>query len=325
MTTSLSPALDGTLQFFNNRSGQRVAYYKSRGNQGAVIDSHPLVLLHSINAAASAYEVRPLFEHFAPTRPTFVLEWPGFGQSERAPADRKPDYDFSLYADTLQDFLAHLSKNHPPSDVVAMSLSGEHAALVAKERPELFHSLTLLSPTGLSREPPRADRLSHFLPRLLSGRPWSQPLFSLLSSHASIRYFLGKSFFGTVDEGLLAYCYETSHQPGADSAPWAFLGGRFAVPEVFQRVYLEVQTPTLVLYDKDAYTSFDRLGELLLKNRAFRAMRIPNTRGLPHWDNPKLTCAAITQHLHASRRPTSVPDLVPELQQSQRSHPNLLS
>ena len=325
MTTLLAPALDGTLQFFHNRSGQRVAYYKSRGNQGAVIDSHPLVLLHSINAAASAYEMRPLFDHFAPTRPTFVLEWPGFGQSDRPAADAKTDYNFRLYADTLEDFLALLGNNHPPSDVVALSLSAEHAALVAKERPELFHSLTLISPTGLSREPPRAERLSHFLPKLLSGRPWSQPIFSLLSSHASIRYFLGKSFFGPVDEGLVAYCYKTSHQPGADHAPWAFLGGRFAVPEVFQRSYLEVQTPTLVLYDKDAYTSFERLGELLLKNRSFRAMRIPNTRGLPQWDNPKLTCAAITQHLHASRRPSSVPDLAIEPQQSQRSHPNLPS
>lgn len=321
MTNSLSPALDGTLQFFNNRSGQRVAYYKSRGNQGAVIDSHPLVLLHSINAAASAYEVRPLFEHFAPTRPTFVLEWPGFGQSDRSQAD----YDFRLYADTLLDFLEFLGKNHPPVDVVALSLSGEIAALCAKERPELFHTLALVSPTGLTREPPRAERLSHFLPRLLINKPWSRPLFDLLSSHASIRYFLGKSFVGAVDEGLLSYCYETAHQPGAENAPWAFLSGRFAVPEVFQKVYLEVATPTLILYDQDGYTSFDRLGELLLKNRGFRAMRIPNTRGLPHWDNPRLTFAALTQHLHVTRRQSS-PELIPEAKPSPEAQPpSLLS
>jgi hypothetical protein len=31
--------------------------------------SHPLLLIHSVNAAASAYEVRPLFTHYSATYP----------------------------------------------------------------------------------------------------------------------------------------------------------------------------------------------------------------------------------------------------------------
>lgn len=299
MSTSspLSPALDGSLRTFQNRHGHRVAYYKSRDNIVMPTNLRPLVLIHSINAAASAYELRPLFEQFSLSRPTYVLEWPGFGQSQRG----KLNYSARLYIDTLTDFLLLLTKDHCAVDLVALSLSGEIAAAVAKDRPSLVHTLTLLSPTGLGREPHR-DQASPVVEQLLTKMPWSRALFRLLCSHASIQYFLRKSFVGPVDEGLQAYCHETAHQPGAEYAPWAFLAGRFPVSEVFERVYSELRTPTLILYDKDAYTSFDRLGELLLRNQWVRSIRVPHTCGLPHWDSPRLTIALLTHHIQAVRR-----------------------
>jgi hypothetical protein len=44
----------------------------------------PLLLVHSVNAAASAAEVRPLFEHYSATRTVFAIDLPGFGHSRRA-------------------------------------------------------------------------------------------------------------------------------------------------------------------------------------------------------------------------------------------------
>ena len=49
----------------------------------------PLVLVHSVNAAASAAEVRPVFEHCRATHTVFAIDLPGFGFSERA--DRRDD------------------------------------------------------------------------------------------------------------------------------------------------------------------------------------------------------------------------------------------
>ena len=299
MSTSspLSPALDGSLRTFQNRYGHRVAYYKSRDNLVMSANTRPLVLIHSINAAASSYELRPLFEHFSSSRPTYALEWPGFGQSQRG----KLNYSAQLYMDTLIDFLLLITGDYPAVDLVALSLSAEIAAAVAKDRPSLVHTLTLISPTGLGREPHR-NHVSPVAEQLLLKMPWSHALFKLLCSHPSIRYFLGKSFIGPIDEGLAAYCYETAHQPGAEYAPWAFISGRFAVSEVFDRVYSELRTPTLILYDKDAYTSFERLGELMLRNQWIRSIRVPHTCGLPQWDSPRLTCALLTHHLQMVRR-----------------------
>ncbi len=40
-------------------------------------------LIHSINAAGSAYEIKPLYEHYRQSRTVYALELPGFGHSER--------------------------------------------------------------------------------------------------------------------------------------------------------------------------------------------------------------------------------------------------
>lgn len=299
MSTSspLSPALDGALRSFQNRYGHRVAYYKSRWSAAVPAEARPLVLIHSINAAASAYEMRPLFDHFAASRPTYALEWPGFGQSQRG----KLDYGVRLYTDTLVDFLKFITNDYPAADLVALSQSAELAAVVAKDRPSLIHTLTLISPTSLG-DAATPRQISPLAEKLLTKMPWSRALFRLLSSQASLGYFLQRSFVGPPDKGLLQYCQETSHQPGAEYAPWAFLSGRFAVSEVFDRVYAELRTPTLILYDKDAYTSFERLGELLLRNPWIRATRVPRTCGLPQWDSPRLTSALLTHHLQLLRR-----------------------
>lgn len=44
----------------------------------------PLLLVHSVNPAASAAEVRPLFDHYRATRTVFALDLPGFRFSDRS-------------------------------------------------------------------------------------------------------------------------------------------------------------------------------------------------------------------------------------------------
>jgi pimeloyl-ACP methyl ester carboxylesterase len=44
------------------------------------------MLLHSINAAPSAYEVKPLFEQMRHTHRVFAPDLPGYGFSDPSPA-----------------------------------------------------------------------------------------------------------------------------------------------------------------------------------------------------------------------------------------------
>jgi hypothetical protein len=92
---------------------------------------------------------------------------------------------------------------------------------------------------------------------------------------------------------LINYAYATSHQPGAEYAPLHFISGKLFTPGVRQRFYEQVQTPTLVLYDRDAFTGFELLPELLARNPAWQAVRIVPSLGLPHFERLEETVAVL--------------------------------
>ncbi|MCA9638006.1 MAG: alpha/beta fold hydrolase [Myxococcales bacterium] len=278
----LPPALAAEQRRFASVAGD-LGYYVDHTASG-----RPLVLIHSVNAAASAYEMRPLFEHFRATRPVYAIDLPGFGTSDR----RERDYSPTLYRDALVDFLTAVVG--APADVIALSVSCEFAALAAQLRPEAFHSLAFLSPTGLSAEArggesPRARRVHAAFDLSL----WRQPFYDLLVTRPSLHYFLKRSFAGEVDHGLRHYAFLTSHQPGAPHAPLCFIAGRLFTPAIAESTYARLETPTLAIYDEDAHVSFERLPEVMGRNPKWKAIRIVPTRGLPHWEKLPETAAAL--------------------------------
>ena len=105
----------------------------------------PLVFVHSFNAAASSFELEPLFHHFAETtdRPLYALDWLGFGRSDRPDINYTPD----LYQTHLFRFLDEVVET--PTDLIALSLGSEYAAFVALTGAPLVRKLVLLNPTGL--------------------------------------------------------------------------------------------------------------------------------------------------------------------------------
>jgi pimeloyl-ACP methyl ester carboxylesterase len=167
---------------------------------------------------------------------------------------------------------------------VALSLGGEFAARAALRRPDLFHSLTLISPTGFGTRAsgPGSDRLL----RNFSNPLWSQAFYDLLVSQPSVGYFLRKSFEGPVDAGLAAYDFATAHQPGARFAPLYFISGKLFTPNVRDAVYARLNLPVMALYDRDGHVSFERLPGFAAQHPNWTAVRIPGTRGLPHFEKP---------------------------------------
>jgi pimeloyl-ACP methyl ester carboxylesterase len=265
------PALSAQRKWFASDRAGNLSYYVDKMGTG-----RPLVLIHSVNAAPSAHEMAPLFEFYQGQRPVYALDLPGFGFSERTPRRYSPE----LYESAIVDFLR--SEVGEAADVIALSLGCEFAARAAVAEPSLFNSLVFISPSGLgSRDMPLpGDRIHRFVSFPL----WSQPLFDLLTSRASIRWFLGKSFVGEPAQSFLDYAYITSHQPGARYAPLWFISGVLFTPGVRTAVYENVTRPTLVLYDEDPNVNFDRLPDLLAVNGRWRAVRLQPTRGLPHWE-----------------------------------------
>lgn len=261
-----------------------MALYHADGGEGT-----PVLLVHSVNAAASSCEMRPLYTRLEGERPVWALDLPGFGESDRGERPYSP----RMMGLAIDKALERIDR---PAHVAALSLGCEFAARAALERPDMVKSLALLSPTGFGR--PR--QFSPVLAGLLRFPLWSQAVFDGIASRASVRYFLNQSFAGPVDEMMLDYAYRSAHQPGARYAPIAFLTGELFTPTAVETLYSPVKAPTTVLYDKDAFTGFDLLPEFLAGREGWSATRIENTNGLPHWDKPTETLSTLMAHWAAS-------------------------
>ncbi|MFY9974485.1 MAG: alpha/beta fold hydrolase [Chromatiaceae bacterium] len=278
----LPAALDAPRREVRLPGAGLVSYYRAGPDSGT-----PLLLVHSINAAPSAFEMRPLFEHYRTGRPVLVPDLPGFGFSDRS--DRR--YTPALFQEALAGLLREVVG--APADVVAFSLSSEFAAAVAQSAPELIRSLVLISPTGFSMRTLPGGKTGERVHGVLSLPGLSQGLFAALTSRPSIRYFLGISFVGPVPPELVDYAYATAHQPGARYAPLYFLSGQLFTREATERLYAGVTQPVLVLHDRDPNINFDLLPGFLRGRPLWRVERIAPTLGLPHWEKPAETTAAM--------------------------------
>lgn len=279
---SLRPALGGERRFLTLPNYGRVAYYADLRGTG-----RPLILTHSVNAAASAYEMKPIWDAYAGTRPVYALEWPGFGSSDR------PDIRYTRDLMTAA-LVALVTQVNQPADVVSLSLGSEFAARAALQTP-LITSLALLSPSGLGQ--PRGgsqnatvDDGGERLYRTLNAV--GTPLYALLRTRPSIEYFLSRSFRGPVDPGLVQYSLETTAQPGAKYAPLYFVSGQLFTPDAYAELYSKLSVPTLVLYDQDAFVGFDRL-PLFTQRPRVQAVRIEQTDGLPQFEKMPQVKAAL--------------------------------
>lgn len=249
-------------------------------------DRAPLLLIHSVNAAGSAYEVAPLYEHYRRSRAVYALELPGFGFSERS--DRP--YSPRLMTDAVLAATLEIQRRHPNRriDSVALSLASEFLARAATEKPEAYRSISLISPTGLDKRAPYREaegttRAMPLLYRTLRFPLWSRGFFRALTSRASIRYFLRKTFGSRqIDEGLADYAYLTSHQPGAHYAPYRFVSGYLFSRDI-TTIYESLGMPVWASHGvRGDFTDYSYLKEFI--NRPNWTVDVFQTGALPHFE-----------------------------------------
>ncbi|MCB8978193.1 MAG: alpha/beta hydrolase [Ardenticatenaceae bacterium] len=249
-------------------------YYVDKRRSG-----RPLLLLHSINAAPSSMEIRPLFDHYRQERPVYSLELPGFGFSERS--GNRP-YLPELYTQAIIEMVS--TQIGTAVDAIALSLTSEFVARAAMQRPDLFNSLTLISPTGFQMGQAEKSYPGDKLYRFFSLPILSEALYALLTTRPIIRYYSDQSFVGEAADAFVDYAYATSHQPGARFAPVYFLSTQLFTFDILPTVYAKLNTPTLVLYDDDPNVTFENLPGFVASQTNWHAERLAPSRGLPHWE-----------------------------------------
>lgn len=312
----LPPALSGHRIRIGTSPLRMAAYLSTPHPDAASPGATPLLLIHSVNAAASAAELRPVYELAAATRPVMALELPGFGSSDRPPLAYTPEL-------MTQAILAAVAAWRrlgvdQPVDLLAVSLSCEFAARAALRQPELFRSLSLVSPTGLEsrhRERYEGGRTHDrpWLRALLERGPWSNALFRLLTSERSMRYFLRRTWGSSqIDETLLAYNRLSVRAPGARHAPYAFIGGALFTRGVAQ-LYERLTQPVWLTHGRDgAFNRFE--GLQTLKPASTWTIHAFDTGAMPYFQEPAVFMArqarfgaGVTEAVGQRRSPVAWP------------------
>ncbi len=295
LNSTLPPALDGEPICVAGEGPGLCAYASPAASRdGAALDAGvpPLLLVHSINASASAAEVRPLFERYGPRRPTLALELPGFGTSQRGRLPYSPlmmTQSILRAAQQLREF-----GFTQPIDVLGLSLSCEFVAEAVLQQPSWFRSVALVSPTGLESgrdEHYRNGRTKEqpLLRRVLSA-PAGELAYRLLTTTSSMRWFLERAWGSPViDENLLAYEQLTARRPGARFAPAAFISGALFTEGIAERYAQMAPAVWLAHGVRGEFTDFGGLSRIG-PPRHWSADTF-GTGAMPHLEAPRLFMA----------------------------------
>jgi pimeloyl-ACP methyl ester carboxylesterase len=274
---TLSPALPGERIRLTGPAGPMVVHVAG--------DGPPLLLLHSINAAASAAEMRPLHERAAATHKLFTPDLPGYGDSDRS--DRR--YTPRLMTDAVLA-VADLVRGRcgAAPDAVALSLSCEFLARAAVEQPAAVGRLALISPTGFNGQAARrgatgSTREVPGLLRALRGPGWGGALFRGLTRPGVVRFFLRKTWGSpTIDETLWAEAVRQARAPGAEHAPLQFLSGAMFSADI-DAVYDAVTQPVWVVHGtRGDFTDYRRLDRMI--GRPNWRVDVLDSGAMPHFE-----------------------------------------
>jgi pimeloyl-ACP methyl ester carboxylesterase len=283
MTRDLPPALRGERFEFASPAGQLSAYIAGQGS--------PLLLIHSVNAAASAAEMRPLHEHCRATRTVLSVDLPGYGFSHRS--DR--DYTPRLMTDAIHAAaeLLRARCGAAPIDALALSLSCEFLARAAAEAPDTYRSVALVSPTGFRglrpwRGAPGSTRGLPWLYKALRGpgSGWGGAVFRALTTPGVIRYFLRRTWGSKeIDEALWAYDVLTTRATGAEHAPLHFLSANLFSADI-HTVYERLEMPVWMSHGvRGDFT--DYRGKVIVEDRPNWQFSVFPTGALPYFEVPE--------------------------------------
>ena len=250
-------------------------FYTRRGT------GSPLLLVHSIHAAASSFEWREVVDALAANHTVYTIDLVGFGLSDRPRAR----YTARFYIGLIGDFAAQVIAK--PCVLVASSLSAAYAIVLGARDPGRFPALVLIEPTGLARlhEAPSTGgdtaRFAFETPVV------GTALFNGLVSKRSLRYYLERIYWDdslVTDELIDAY-FCTAHQPGAKFAPAAFVAGHLNL-DVRRALRRRAQPARLVWGEHASDTPVEEARGFLTAKPDFDVAIFDHSGDLPHDERP---------------------------------------
>ncbi len=278
----------------------RMAYYTPAGmpwrpaNTVESAELPPLVFLHGFGGGSSAYEWSKVYPAFATEYRILAPDLIGWGRSEHPVRNYKVDD----YITTIIEFLEGTC--HQAVPVVASSLTAAFTIRAAIERPDLFKSLILTTPSGLADF--GQDYKSSFFAQLVSTPILDRILYSTgIATSAGIRNFLENRQFAKsnrVYEEIVEAYLASAQQPNAEYAALSFVRGDLCFD---LSLYVpQLKTPTAIIWGKKSEFTRPEIGKRLaeLNPQSIRIFQQLDDVGLtPQLELPGVTIGLIRRYL----------------------------
>ena len=257
--------------------------------------STTLVFLHGFGGGSSAYEWSKVFPAFASEYQILAPDLIGWGSSEHL----ERDYRIDDYLTCISEFIE--KRCAEPAIVIASSLTAALSIRVAIARPELFKSLILTTPAGLSDFGENYTR--SFFAQLVSTPIIDRFIYDFgVANELGIRNFLEQRQFARPERvypEIVAAYLESAKQENAEYSALSFVRGDlcFDLSEYIEQLTI----PTAIIWgQKSQFTGPDigrRLAEM--NPTAIRAFQVIEEVGLtPQLELPAVTIGLIRKFLN---------------------------
>jgi len=258
-------------------------------------DQSSIVFLHGFGGGSSAYEWSKVYPAFASDYRVLAPDLIGWGRSEHP----ERNYQVEDYLTIIREFLTATCSE--PVTVVASSLTAALTVRVAVDHPDLFQSLILVTPAGLSDF--GEDYTRSMIARVISLPVVDSLLYwGAIATPEGVRNFLENRQFARPEriypEIVDAYL-ESAKQENGEYAALSFVRGDLSFD---LSLYLpQLTIPTAMIWgEKTQFTSVD-LGKRLaaLNPKAVRHLEVLEDVGLtPQLELPAVTIGLMRRYLN---------------------------
>ncbi|MBD2039549.1 alpha/beta fold hydrolase [Microcoleus sp. FACHB-672] len=253
-----------------------------------------LVFLHGFGGGSSSYEWSKVYPAFAADYRILAPDLIGWGQSEHP----ERNYQVEDYITTIIEFIEKTCSE--PVPVVASSLTAAFTIRAAIKRPDLFKSLILTTPAGLSDFGENYSR--SIFAQIVSTPILDKLLYSAgVATSGGIRNFLENRQFARperVYQEIVDAYLESATQPNAEYAALSFVRGDLCFD--LSLYVTQLTTPTAIIWGQKSQFTGPEIGKRLanLNPQAIRYFQQLDEVGLtPQLELPAVTTGLIRQFL----------------------------
>ena len=252
--------------------------YTKRGN------GTPLLLIHDLTVGSSSYEFSKIVNSLAQKHEVYCVDLLGYGLSD------KPDITFTnyLFVQMITDFIKNVIGRK--TDIIAVGDSFPIAVMTCHNNNETINTLVGINPQGLYQLNQIPSKQTKILKLLMDTPVLGTFIYNLHTSKAAFTKLFQEQYFHNpyhVNEKDVSSYVEAAHTTDYHSKhAYASYVGRYMNANIIHALK-EINNNIYLIGGKSKEDITNILDNYCYYNSAIETSYIPQTKQLPHLENPE--------------------------------------